>query len=567
MEEQTEKQTLSSSTVSPTKKKRGRPPKNKTENQTTQSSQLTKKSYEFESRPTEMLVKDNNEKNNSKANYSSRTRMLNFEQYKELLLQNVSKNKSKSFTQYTKALIKQYLQNPLQNKDKIRNLSRYLFRASTLYRKIILYYACMPTYNYYITEKIDLTKSYNATKSMKVYNKTIQKLQPINFRNDFAQMIALAILDGAYFGFVYDTGDNGEFFHALDPEYCKIKGKNEAGQWLVAFDMSFFAQGNNSEFVEGINGDTTGCWDKAFIDAWNEYQSDKQNKRWAILPPEKTMCLLSGLDDEFDMPLPFLLGVFSNIMDCDDYSNIMADKTALENYKLLVSKIPMIDSENIDDFKLSLELTEFFQDMIDEILPSNVGSVRSPMDLEVVNFEKSNSTQDTDMLSKSIKNVFDNCGASQLVVSGGSSSNSIGLKQSIANDASLTFSWLSKIESNFNYWLSQNGYDGYILQFHRQTWYNREDYIKEIKESATLGNNPLLYLTALGQTPYEVECGLRMSINSGIRDLLVPLKTTYTDQSNVSDTGGKPLKDETELSPEGEATRNGNKNEGTKANG
>ena len=189
------------------------------------------------------------------------------------------------------------------------------------------------------------------------------------------------------------------------------------------------------------------------------------------------------------------------------------------------------------------------------------------MDLEVVNFEKSNSTQDTDMLSKSIKNVFDNCGASQLVVSGGSSSNSIGLKQSIANDASLTFSWLSKIESNFNYWLSQNGYDGYILQFHRQTWYNREDYIKEIKESATLGNNPLLYLTALGQTPYEVECGLRMSINSGIRDLLVPLKTTYTDQSNGSDTGGKPLKDETELSPEGEATRNGNKNEGTKANG
>ena len=100
--------------------------------------------------------------------------------------------------------------------------------------------------------------------------------------------------------------------------------------------------------------------------------------------------------------------------------------------------------------------------------------------------------------------------------------------------------------------------------FHRQTWYNRDDYINELKESATLGNNPLLYLTALGQTPYEVECGLRMSIQSGIRDMLVPLKTTYTDSGN---TGGSPTKSDDELSPEGIASREGEKNEGTKANG
>ena len=115
--------------------------------------------------------------------------------------------------------------------------------------------------------------------------------------------------------------------------------------------------------------------------------------------------------------------------------------------------------------------------------------------------------------------------------------------------------------------MSQNGYDGYILQFHRQTWYNREDYIKEIKESATLGNNPLLYLTALGQTPYEVECGLRMSMSNGIRDLLVPLKSSFTDKSNTSDTGGRPTVDDTELSPEGVSSRENDKAEKTKANG
>lgn len=552
----------SSSTVSPPKGKRGRPPKNKT----AQTNIQEKKSYEIDSKPTELLVK---EKPKNSEQFSSRKRMANFEQAKELLLQNVKKNTSRSFIQYTKSLVKQYMQNPQTNKDRIRGLSQYLFRASTLYRKIILYYACMPLYNYYVTEKIDLTKTYNASKSMKNYYKNIQKLQQVNFRNEFAQMIALAILNGAYYSFVYDTGD-GVFFHALDPEYCKIKGKDKVGNWIISFDMSYFSQGSNSEFVEGIDGDTTGCWDDVFVQAWKEYQADKQNKRYALLPTEKTMCLIANLDDEFDLCLPFFLGIFLLLMDCDDYADMMADKTALENYKLLVSKIPLRDSDDdaIDDFKLSLEMTEVFQDMIDEILPANIGSVRSPMDLDVINFEKSNTTSDTDMLSKSIENVFNNCGASQLVVAGGSSSNSIGLKQAIANDASLTFTWVARLENNFNYWLSQNGYDGYIFSFHRQTWYNREDYIKELKEAATLGNNPLLYLTALGQTPYEVECGLRMSIGSKIRDYLVPLKTTYTDSANDgSDTGGRPAMDETELSPEGEATRNGNKNEGTKANG
>lgn len=45
--------------------------------------------------------------------------------------------------------------------------------------------------------------------------------------------------------------------------------------------------------------------------------------------------------------------------------------------------------------------------------------------------------------------------------------------------------------------------------------------------------------------------------------MLVPLKTTYTDSGN---TGGPPTKSDDDLSPEGVASREGEKNEGTKAN-
>ena len=49
----------------------------------------------------------------------SRKSMINFAQLKELMLQNVSKNKSKTFIQYTKERIKQYLQNPYTNINNI----------------------------------------------------------------------------------------------------------------------------------------------------------------------------------------------------------------------------------------------------------------------------------------------------------------------------------------------------------------------------------------------------------------------------------------------------------------
>ena len=45
--------------------------------------------------------------------------------------------------------------------------------------------------------------------------------------------------------------------------------------------------------------------------------------------------------------------------------------------------------------------------------------------------------------------------------------------------------------------------------------------------------------------------------------MMIPLQSTYNGASGEA---GAPEKDDGELSPEGIATRDGNKNEGTKAN-
>lgn len=72
------------------------------------------------------------------------------EKLKELILQDVKRGRTQSVMQYTKSLIKQYLTNPYSYRSQIVGVSRFLWRMSTLYKKVILYYATMPLYNYNI---------------------------------------------------------------------------------------------------------------------------------------------------------------------------------------------------------------------------------------------------------------------------------------------------------------------------------------------------------------------------------------------------------------------------------
>ena len=87
--------------------------------------------------------------------------------------------------------------------------------------------------------------------------------------------------------------------------------------------------------------------------------------------------------------------------------------------------------------------------------------------------------------------------------------------------------------------------------------------ISNMKDMATLGGNAIDYFVcATGKTPYEVINDVRfnaMSLN--INQWLVPLSSTYTQSSSsTSNDVGRPTKNEDDLTEEGAATRDGDKN-------
>ena len=88
--------------------------------------------------------------------FRQRAQIINYAQLKDIMLQNVSKSSTKTFTQYTKANIINYLKSPYTNLDNIRAVSQFLYRVSMIYKKIIEYTAQMPLFYYNISYKYDL---------------------------------------------------------------------------------------------------------------------------------------------------------------------------------------------------------------------------------------------------------------------------------------------------------------------------------------------------------------------------------------------------------------------------
>lgn len=491
-------------------------------------------------------------------------RQLKFEKLKELLLGSAKGTKSKTFTKYTKEQIKKYLQNPYANVQNIRNVSMFLERNSMIYKKIIDYYSKMPLFDYNITYKIDKIGSIKSS-VMNEYIQVLKNLQEIPMKKEFSKIIATALRDGAFYGFIYDGEGDGFLIQPLDPAYCKITAQSSSGEYIYAFDATFFDKGNNKEYLYGTGEDTEGVWDDIFIDGYETYKNQGIDYRWFEIPIERSICTISGNDP--DMPLPYFLPIFISLLDLLDLEQILASKAELENYVLLVSKIPLLQGANTpDEFAVSLEIVQAMQNLIDEVVPSLVGTAYSPCELDVVHFDQSNKAEDTNKLAESMHNLFSNLGMSELVVSGGSSTNSVGLKHSIQNDESIAFSFMEALESWMNSYIELNYSDKFIFYFHRTTYFSQEIFVNQIKDAATLGLPVGIdYATGLGYTPYEVMCNTFLEQAIGIKDgLWKPLSTSYTESGNDKSSGA-PQKDEGDLSPEGIKTKEGDKNAGTKA--
>lgn len=473
--------------------------------------------------------------------------------YDDLLqLVDLTKSSTKTWTVFNKDNLRTYLKNPYSTvaQTNLRNLSKFLYTLSFPLRRIVNYFASLPDFSMYkINLDFSLVEDNDEEKLLKDYDDACRYVRKMNLEINMLKLLIIAWREGIVYFQPYQGKDGTLLLMPLDSQYCRISSVGYNNLYHVAYDFSFF-NGSNSFYLD--------IWDKEYKKKFDAYGKDT-SLRWQELDTARAFKI--DISDQ-DLIIPVFAGLFEPLIDLIDLQSLIAVKDALEIYKLLVMRIPMLNSSSPDDMALSLELARKFYNKAMEDLPEEIGLILSPMQIDSISFDK-NATSDTNAIADSYANIMEQTGISQIFDSN-RLTGATSVKMSMLSDALMaTKGVMQQVEAFVNERIQMEYVNSAAyIKFIDVVTYTKEDRIKEIKEAASLGL-PVKqeYMVLLGYSPLESIAAdwLENKLGLSVSKFIHPLISSHT-QSAGSDTGGAPTKDDGDLSDAGNDTKDQEKN-------
>ena len=483
-----------------------------------------------------------------------------FAAFKDVLqLIDLTSSKTRSYTVYSKDNLRTYLQNPSTeaNQKNLRNLSEFLYTVSHVYRRLVLNKANQfDAKSYIVYPKLNDNGDVEES-SYQNYIKTSNYVQGMHLDTQVRKCLIKAWLDDVVYGFCYGEPENDNFFiHILNPDYCKISSVDYySGKINFAFNFSFF-DGSNSFYLD--------VYDPIFNKMYNSYKSDSK-LRWQELPPEKTFCLKIN-EENLDYPIPPFSGMFNSLIDLVDLSQIQAVKDELSAYKLIWAKIPTISgSKEVDDFAVDLELANQFYQKLQGIIPDGIALGLSPLDLNDINFE-TNAAEDTNVVNKALNNLLEANGS--VILNSNRITNSTSFKMAVFADSMTAMSIVTQFNVFVNFYIKNNlNVEDVIVEFSDVSRYFKDDKIDQLLKLSQYGIPVKLQLLSLvGVDPAKARSLEYLEDKLGLAKTkwINPLVSSNV-QSGLSENGdgseGAPIKDDKDLTDEGEASRDKDTNQ------
>lgn len=455
---------------------------------------------------------------------------------------NNNKNTASLFTKnFNKETVMTWMQNPARYTKQLRNLSRFLYDESLHYKRIVQYFASFLTFDY-VVELYRITdfSSLNEKIVEKKYLETLNFLDNMNIKHEFGKAHEIAWRDDIFFGYEWET-TKSYYIQQLDPDYCDITAY-EDGVPVVSFDFSYFRK----------DVDALLRYPSEFTQKYELYKSNTKEFKWQELDSYKTVVI--KINEIVDYPIPPLAGLFFEVTDIYDYRELKKARTELENYLLLVFKIPYLkDPQTANAFALTMDNAIKYFDMAMENMPDQVGGLLSPFEAaEAVKVERQDKTQDT--VQQAEDSLYNTAGVPKLIFNSDNASGAA-LTKSVEFDSFISFKILRQIERHINKRLKRKNKLIYFrIEFLNITEDNRKDQVAMYKDGATLGVPCKLKLAAaMGLSPMSVIANnyLEQKVLK-ISEEWIPLSSSY---QTGEDGAGRPQNDEDDLEPSSEVGR------------
>lgn len=444
---------------------------------------------------------------------------------------------------YSKDQVISYLQNVSSNENNLRNLSRYLFYRSQVYFRLIMYNATMFDLNSRtVIPSYDLTKTNNENKILKSYYETLQWLERMNLPHEFLTVLINNFIEDVFYGCCW-IDETGIFILQLPPEYCKIKGKYFSGDYAFDVDMSFFKK---HEYLIDYLGEP-------LASMYSAYGGDN-SKKFQPMWDEHALCTKYRLES-WETVCPPYSGLFLDLIGLLNLSDVQAVADEQQIYKLITATIPLLNGSDIpDDWAVDLQTALDYYKRLESSLPDYVGSVISPIPLDVLSFSDDQTT-DVTKVQSATRELLNTSGGAQTLNSA-TLTNSEGVRSANRVDSALAITPLiGQIQGWVNRMLGYLMSDPAKVKFFNVSIHTKDAFKETLQKDLNYGFVSALAINSLNGFS-ELDT---LSLNYLEKDILnlngrfVPLKTASTQ--SVDSEGGAPEKSNVEISDEGDKSR------------
>lgn len=496
-------------------------------------------------RPTAAEMRDWYEKNKG--------RLDKFAEAKDALLnlRDIGKStKYRPISSISKEDLAQYLENPSNYENQLRNISRYLLTRSQVYYRLIKYYANMFRLDARsVIPKYSLTEENNDEDILASYQDTLNILDKMGLQYEFLKVYVTCFVEDVFFGVKYfdEKSDSipSMFFLPIPPEYCKLQGYwQNNGTIAYAMNMDFFKR--NKDLLE--------LWGEPFQTLYKQYESD--GIRYQLMPQEYSVCLKFRAED-LDLILAPMAGLFNSLLGLIETEDLENIANAQEIYKLLVATIPTISgSDEPDNFSVNPQLAIDYFNKLCDALPSYTDAVITPVPIDFINFNGDNTPSNVNKVQNATKTVLNTSGGSQVLNSADISSSS-GFEAAFLSDTEFAISsLLPQTEAHVNFFISQYVKNPAKVKFFEVSTYTIKNFRKELLENGSNGLPTKLAINSMSGFS-EMDTLALNHLEENILHLAdrfsKPLSTSYTQSGTNDDT--KAEKDVGELTDAGERTR------------
>ena len=327
------------------------------------------------------------------------------------------------------------------------------------------------------------------------------------------------------------------------------------GSYSFAVDMSKWRNAQRQEIINFIG--------EPLKSMYAQYEKDPTNNKYVEVPAEYSVCF-KFRTDTYNMVIPPFLPLFLQIAGLEDLVDIQAEADALSIYKLIYMEMETLSgAHNADDFAVSPDLSiQYLQRMIDEkLIPDNVSAAAIPGKLQTIDFEKG-VDKDTNSVEISSNQILQTAGGGA-VINANKITSTAAFNAWLKAETEFAISPLiSQIDGFCNIQLATMLKHPSTVKHFELSVYTQPEVADNMLTSCQYGySNRLAYGTLIGISEKEqlAQIYLETEVLRLQDKMIYPLSSSFTTSNDgyTPEVGqGAPTKDDTELTPEGDRSRN-----------